>query len=82
MPRWRLGALRTPTRGEERLFWAIRTRDTNRRRFEDKPVPQDTLLALHEAAAAEGAELVVLAEEAGRDRLAELVAEGDRIHSC
>jgi hypothetical protein len=44
-------------------------------------VPQDTLQALNEAAATEGAELVVLTEDAARERLAALVAEGDRIQA-
>jgi hypothetical protein len=59
----------------------MRSRHTNRRRFDDRPVPDDTVAALRDAAEREGSALVVLTAETEREQLAALVAEADRLQS-
>ncbi len=63
--------------GDE-LFDAIPARRTVRGDYEHKPVTADVLTGLHRDAAAEGVNLHYVEEGAGRTRLADLVAEGDR----
>ncbi len=70
-----------PALDEKWLFWAMRTRRTNRRRYERTPVPEELLSALEAAALAEGARLVVLRGEAERKKLAQLVATADRLQA-
>jgi hypothetical protein len=71
------GAL--PSRSDERLFEAIPDRHTNRRGFHPGFIPPYLLQQLAESASEEGAWLVTESSEAGKNHLAELVAEGDRI---
>jgi nitroreductase len=71
-----------PSLREKWHFWAMRTRRTNRRRYEHKPVPDELLAELEEAARAEGAELVVLRGGAEREELARLVAAADRFQAA
>jgi nitroreductase len=61
------------------LFHAIRERRTNRGEFSATPVPEAAMDALGEAAVAEGAWLSFVTDEASKDCLAGLVAEGDRV---
>lgn len=75
----RLGPETAPTEHDAALFDAIPRRRTNRRRFEDRPVPADTVERMISAASARGARLVPLYDRSARDTVAELVAEGDRI---
>ena len=63
------------------LFWAMRTRRTNRRRFADKLPPAELLAELEASAAAEGAALRILPGDEDRKRLARLVAAADRVQS-
>jgi len=58
---------------------AIEARRTYRKRFEDRPVPQDLVAGLVDAADREGAFLVRIDETKMRQRVAELVSEGDAI---
>ncbi|KPV41939.1 nitroreductase [Thiohalorhabdus denitrificans] len=62
---------------EAALFPYMENRRTFRKRFEDRPVPDEALRALEQAAAQEGARFQVLADEATRQATARLVAEGD-----
>lgn len=68
----------TPEAGLAPLAEALRRRRTYRKAFENRPVPEEVMRAVEQAAAAEGAALVTLAGES-RQRAAELVAEGDRL---
>jgi hypothetical protein len=64
----------------ERLaFWAMRTRRTNRLRYEQREVPQELLAELGQAAEEEGARLAVVEGDADRASLARLVAKADRL---
>jgi hypothetical protein len=66
--------------GEENmLFSAIVKRRTNRMPFEARPVPESLLSELQAAASQEGAWLHVVKGEEDRNRVADLIAEGDRI---
>ncbi len=78
LARVRLGEPAESTDAERRLFWAMRTRRTNRRRYRDRPVPEELLSELRQAAAEEGGRLVVIEDGDDRKQLAELVATGDR----
>jgi Nitroreductase family len=75
----RLGEHRAPTADEAALFDAIPRRRTNRHRFEDRPVPPDSEERLVAVAAGNGVRLVLLHDEASRQTVAEIVAEGDRM---
>ncbi|WP_457653236.1 Acg family FMN-binding oxidoreductase [Rhodocaloribacter sp.] len=66
---------------EHRLFMAIKKRRTNRRPFEPRPVPDEDLAAVAAAAEREGARLHVIRERADRERLADLIAAGDRMQA-
>lgn len=68
---------RPPTHAEKLLFWAISRRRTNRRPFEQRPVPQELLGELECAAGDEGASLRILTVEESV-QLADLIAEADR----
>jgi iron-sulfur cluster repair protein YtfE (RIC family) len=69
------------TQDERRLFWAMRTRRTNRRRYSKRLVPEDLLAELRRAAVEEGAWLDVI-EGGVREQLAKLVATADRRQSA
>lgn len=79
--RVRLGAERTPTDSDRRLFAAIPHRHSNRRVFEPRPLPRALLHDLVGAAEAEGAWLHIARSEEERHAIACLVAEGDRIQA-
>lgn len=64
---------------EGALFDAIARRRTVRTPFRDEPPPPHAIAALRDAAAAEGARLDVLDDEARRHAAALLVAEGDTV---
>lgn len=74
----RLGAPRAATAEENQLFEAITKRRTNRAPFQDREIPQEVLEALEEAATKEGARLRTVTDEATKNAVADLVAEGDR----
>ena len=67
-----------PTEEDHQLYHAIRLRHTYRLPFEPRPIPPALGAALEAAAAREGAWLVLLTAESGREAMADLVAEGDR----
>ncbi|HSC49299.1 MAG TPA: hemerythrin domain-containing protein [Gaiellaceae bacterium] len=77
-----LGDRREPSRREKQDFWSMRKRRTNRGRFKPDPVPEEVKALLTEAAAAEGATLVVVEEGERREALARLVAEADRLQAA
>jgi hypothetical protein len=81
LARVRLGAGRSPTPDEEQLFLAIAKRHTNRFAFEPCELPESLVSALQLDAREEGAWLYV-ARDLLRDRLADLIAEGDRLQSA
>lgn len=66
------------TEDELQLFHAIVRRHTNRREYSDRRVPPDLVKLLQDAAAAEGAWLQPALNETARQRVARLVADGDR----
>ena len=61
------------------LFPALLRRATNRGDYTADNVPRELQRMLREAAQTEGAALACIEEENSRERLAELIAEGDRI---
>ena len=63
---------------DRRLATAIDLRYTHRTRFQEATVPDDVVAKLGVAAESEGAWLIVVADDATRDRLGDLVEEGDR----
>jgi nitroreductase len=73
-----LGDRRDSTGEEKRLFEAIPRRHTNRRPFNDRPVPDALLGELESAARDEGAWLDIVTDETRKAALADLIAEGDR----
>jgi nitroreductase len=79
LARIRLDAGEAPSRREKQVFWAMRARRTNRRRYEKREVPQELLLALGRTAEAEGARFTVVESDESRTRLADLVAQADRL---
>jgi nitroreductase len=60
------------------LAAAIDLRYTHRRRFQDRAVPGELVARLQAAADTEGAWLKVVADDQTRDRIGDLVEEGDR----
>jgi hypothetical protein len=74
-----LGAPGRPTIAQEELFHAIITRRTFRQRFEPMIVPDDVLRAFEHEAATESVRLHVVTSEVERTRLAEMIAQADRI---
>lgn len=66
-----------PSADEEALFQAIPRRHTNRSRFMAGSVGEGLVAALAEAAEEEGAWFVPVADAAGRDALADLIAQAD-----
>src|SRR3712207_3050567 len=75
----RLGAAYEPTAEENQLLEAITRRRTNRSPFQDREVPQKVLETLETAATGEGAWLRTVTDEATKNAVADIVAEGDRI---
>lgn len=78
LARVRFGSESAATDRELELANAIRHRHTNRRAFEDRPLPPDLIQALAEAATKEGAWLEFVDGDKKRV-LADLIAQGDRI---
>lgn len=73
-----MGKPRPSTAEEQALFRAIPRRHTNRLPFEKRQVPPDLLDSLRDAAGREGASLSVVGDETRRQRVAQLVWNGDR----
>ena len=78
----RLGAAEPPTADDERRFAAIPLRRTNRRPFEARPLPAELITRLSAAAGEESAWLAVVEDESGRNAIADLISEGDRIQGA
>lgn len=64
---------------DEQLFAAIQRRRTNRKVFDDRPVPDEILEQLEADAAAEGAWLHLVRGEDARSAVGDLIAEADRL---
>jgi hypothetical protein len=73
------GEKRKPTAEDNSLFRAIPKRHTNRMPFETREVPEKVLSKLKGAASKEGAWLHLIVDEGERNKVADLVAEGDNI---
>ncbi|GAA2263919.1 NAD(P)H nitroreductase [Streptomyces atrovirens] len=74
------GAYVPPTLDDQRLYGALRLRHTVRGPFLTDPLPEGLADALREQAHAEGADLHIIGDAAGRRRLAELVRAGEYAH--
>jgi nitroreductase len=72
------GNLRTPDERDHQRFQAIGRRHTHRSAFESSAVPPEVLTALRADADRFGATLRVILDQATKDDVAALVAEGDR----
>lgn len=68
-----------PTAEENSLFEVITKRRTNRMPFEARQVPERVLRELQSSASREGAWLHIIEGEDNRNRVADMIAEGDRI---
>jgi nitroreductase len=79
LARARLGARAAATAQERTLFAAIPRRRTIRRGYDDRPLSDVLAQACVAAAAGQGAQLTLIADAQRRARVADLVAEGDRI---
>lgn len=75
----RLAGAVEPDADDVALADAIPRRHTNRRPYQDRPVPDETVSALEAVAAAEGAWLEAVADLERKRALAALIAEGNRI---
>ena len=73
------GEKRKPTTEDDALFRAIPQRHTNRRPFESRGIPDKVLSELKAAASKEDAWLHFVLGEGDRNKVADLVAEGDNI---
>ena len=73
------GGKRKPTAEDGSLFHAIAQRHTNRMPFEPREIPEKVLSKLKAAASKEDAWLHFVLGESGRNKVADLVAEGDNI---
>lgn len=72
-----IGRRAEPSKLDALLADAIERRHTNRGAFEPREIPPQHLIAVRDAAEAEGANLVIV-PQSKRHELAKLVAEGDR----
>jgi hypothetical protein len=75
-----LAVAETPSDLDRRLRDAIPKRRTVRRPFEERPLPDELLDELSEAAGREGAVLSLTEDAHGKSQVAELVAEAERLH--
>lgn len=73
-----LGGRVVPTSEDIELCEAIGRRRTNRGRYEDRPVPLDTVVALRSAAEIGDAWIAMVQDQPRRHALAELIADCDR----
>ncbi|MBW7956408.1 MAG: nitroreductase family protein [Deltaproteobacteria bacterium] len=73
---------KAPTDEESRLFGAIKARRTNRMPFDKKAVRKDLIEKLKKAARSAGAWLHIAESMDEKERIAALVAEGDRIQAA
>src|SRR6266568_1685587 len=79
LARLRLESRREVPTEEQALFDATGKRRTNRQAFEQRAVPEPILIALQEAAHAEGVWLSIVQGEEDRTAVAGLIALGDQI---
>ncbi len=77
LARIHLGIKRDATPEAQALFAAIYQRRTNRQAFEQRPLPEDMLVALQEAAHTEGAWLYIVRGEKDRNAVADLISLAD-----
>lgn len=75
----RLGPRRDPTGDENRLFVSIAKRRTNGYAFEERPIEESTVHCLERCTRGEQAWCHVVPDFTTKHRLAELIAEADRI---
>lgn len=68
-----------PSDSEVALFRAISSRQSARRKYDNRVLPTELRQRCRDIAAAHAIELVLVEERSHRSELAELVAEGDRI---
>ena len=73
------GDRKSPSEEDELLFRAIQKRRTNRMPFEPRPVPADLLELLESAAKKQGVWLHTFRDENERGKVADIVAEADRV---
>jgi nitroreductase len=73
------GEKRKPTAEDDSVFRAIPQRHTNRKPFERRGIPEKVLSKLKAAASKEDAWLHFVLSEGDRNKVADLVAEGDNI---
>ena len=73
------GEKRKPNAEDDLLFRAITQRRTNRMPFEPRNIPEKVLAELQAAASKEDSWLHLVHGESDRNKVADLVAEGDRI---
>ena len=74
----RLGAQKPATAEEHTLFKAIPHRHTNRGRFDEKPLDENSLHVLERVSASEQAWIQIVREHRTKHEIAELIAEADR----
>jgi nitroreductase len=79
LARIQLGKSREASAEEQALFKMICKRRTNRQTFEQRAVPESVLIALQEAAHAQGAWLYIVQAEEERTAIADLIAMADRM---
>lgn len=79
LARVRLGDPATPTGDDQAAFAAIPRRRTNRRIYDDRPVPDEVLAQLEADARCEGAWLHVVHGDDARLAVGDLVAEADHL---
>jgi hypothetical protein len=78
LARFRLGDALTPGDEDRALFEAIPERRTTRHAFEDRSLPQPLQERCRQLAREQGAGLTLVADDATKSEIADLVAEGDR----
>lgn len=79
LARVHLGERKKATQEEQKLFYAILRRRTNRHPFEDREVEPSLLSSLKEIAGQEGTWFHVVRGEEARHAVADLIATGDRV---
>jgi hypothetical protein len=79
LARIRVGARREASEQENSMFRAINQRRTNRLPFTDTPVPESLLAEFRGAVREEGTWLRVIEGEGQRNKVADLIAQGDQV---
>lgn len=79
MARVTIGRSVNPDPRTQQLFRAVRKRRTNRNHFESTPIPSGVILRAFSAAAVEGAWVDLFPDGRTKERIADFIAEADRI---